>query len=54
MFESKKDKIVRIALAIFGVILGLSGLYLIGLVDWRLAVGLFLLIWGYNLTTRKD
>lgn len=54
MFESRQEKTVRIALAIFGIILGIVGFYLIGLFDWHLAVGLFLLMWGYSLTSRKD
>jgi len=50
--RSKEEKIVQIALSILSIILGLSGFILIGLVDWRLSVGIFFLLWGWNLDKR--
>jgi hypothetical protein len=37
---------------LFGGVLGLCGLALIVIVDWRLAVGVFLMLWANNIQHR--
>jgi len=49
MFETKEERYVRIALTVLSIVLALGGLALIALVDWRLAAGIFLLLWASDL-----
>jgi len=52
MFESKEERYVRYIIGIAAIIIGIAGFVLIGLVDWRLAVGIFLLWWAWGLENR--
>jgi hypothetical protein len=47
------EKTVRIALIIFSLFLSLCGLYMLWEIDSRLALGVFLFMWGNNIMEKK-
>lgn len=49
-----KDKLHRAGLQLFGISFFVGSLYLLFTVDWRIALGAFLLQWSMNLDRKLN